>query len=201
MEQKMKNPFCSVDALGFPHFTLKDVARYKLLPNNHRFVTGNNYLWAYKAGFLVYNKHRIVKYAKEYNIPVMLLAGVAAAEAGGKPDRIKGYGVLQIRQFIDIFKRNKNTSNSTSVGAVAIQLRAAAETLGIDPNGLTNLQQLQLSNCLLNNDFNLRIVAQHLRNLIILTIQMRIPAILLTNKLFLPAPVITEGNYAASRTF
>ncbi len=106
-------------------------------------------------------------YAREYNIPVLLLAGVAVAEAGGKPDRMKGYGVLQIRQLIDLINRNNSLSNSTSVGALAIQLRAAAETMGIDAVKLTSGQQLQLSVCLLNNDFNIKVVAKHLHDLIL----------------------------------
>ncbi|MCU5771821.1 hypothetical protein N5923_04035 [Erwiniaceae bacterium BAC15a-03b] len=163
----MVNPFCKVDELGFPHFTAVDYIRFRFFPDNQRFLTGNNYLWAYKAGFLVYNRDRIMRYAREYNIPVLLLAGVAVAEAGGKPDRMKGYGILQIRQLIDLIKRNNSLSNRTSIGALAIQLRAAAETMGIDAAKLTHTQQFQLSACLLNNDFNIKVVAKHLHDLIL----------------------------------
>ncbi|MDC9597219.1 hypothetical protein [Xenorhabdus anantnagensis] len=163
----MSNPYCVVDELGFPRFDGVDFLRYKALPNNPRYVTGESYLWAYKAAYLQYNTERIKKYAHEANIPVLLLAGVAVAEAGGTPDRFKAYGVLQIRQmFYDTFNGNNKKSNATSVGVLAIQLRAAAETLRIDPSTLTTTQQLQLSNCLLTDDFNIRIVAYHLRDLI-----------------------------------
>lgn len=84
------------------------------------------------------------------------------------PERTKSYGVLQVYQLLDLFKRSGNKkSNSTSVGSLAIQLRAAAETLGIDPDKLTSTQQLQLANCLLDDDFNISIVARHLKDLIV----------------------------------
>ncbi|CDL83622.1 conserved hypothetical protein [Xenorhabdus szentirmaii DSM 16338] len=165
---KVKNPYCTVDELGFPRFDGVDFIRYKFLFNSDTLVTGESYLWAYKAAYLQYNKNLIIKYAHEANIPVLLLAGVAVAEAGGTPDRFKAYGVLQIRQiFNDTFNGDNKKSNATSVGVLAIQLRAAAETLGIDPSTLTTKQQLQLSNCLLTDDFNIKVVAMHLRDLII----------------------------------
>lgn len=140
---KMANPYCTIDELGFPRFDGVDFLRYKALPNSPRYVTGESYLWAYKAAYLQYNTERIKKYAHEANIPVLLLAGVAVAEAGGTPDRFKAYGVLQIRQiFYDTFNGNNKKSNATSVGVLAIQLRAAAETLRIDPSTLTTIQQL-----------------------------------------------------------
>ncbi len=145
---------------------LKD-NRYRWLPNNPRYLTGKSYLWAYKAAYLQYNKNLIIKYAHQEKIPILLLAGVAVSEAGGTPDRFKAYGVLQMKQMADIFHRNNKTSNSTSVGVLAIQLRAAAETLGIDPSTLTTTQQLQLANCLLTDDFNIKVVAKHLRDLIL----------------------------------
>ena len=156
-----------LDEKNFPHWNGLDFLRYFALPNNQSLLTGENYLWAYKAAFLVYNRELIKQYAHEEKIPVLLLAGVAVAEVDGTPERLKGYGVLQFRQIVDLFTDDNRYSNSVSVGAVAIQLRAAAETLGMDPERLTNKQQFDLSNCLLNNDFNLRVVAKHLRDLIL----------------------------------
>lgn len=76
--------------------------------------------------------------------------------------------MLQFRQLLEFLLRKDNKwSNSVSVGSVAIQLRAVAETLRLDPAQLSALQQFQLATCLYNNDFNLRIVAQHLKELII----------------------------------
>ncbi|MEE3651819.1 MULTISPECIES: hypothetical protein [unclassified Brenneria] len=163
----MRNQFCDVDALGFPKFTGFDFIRYHL-PESSTYVTGKSYLWAYKSAYLAYNKDKIIRYAHEEKIPVLLLAGVAIAEVGGVPERFKAYGVLQFRQMInDTINGNNKSSNSTSVGSLAIQLRAAAETIGLPPSSLTSRQQLQLSNCLLSDDFNIRVVAKHLRELIL----------------------------------
>lgn len=161
------NPYCKVDELGFPKFTLPDFLRYRILSNDPRHVTGTSFLWAYKAAYLRYNKELIIKYAHQERIPVLLLAGVAVSEVGGTPDRLKAYGVLQVKQMVDKIYKNNKFSNSTSVGGLAIQLRAAAETLGIDPASLNTTQQLQLANCLLSDDFNIKVVARHLRELIL----------------------------------
>ncbi|EHK7310565.1 hypothetical protein H6286_004800, partial [Escherichia coli] len=108
------------------------------------------------------------QYAKEAQIPLLLLAGVAAAEVGGMPERFKPVGVLQLKIILEaVSKRGGNTySNSTSVGSVAIQLGVAARTIGIHPDLLSSFEQFQLSQCLLNDRFNIRVVAFHLRDLI-----------------------------------
>ena len=162
------NRYCRVTGANFPHWTLLDFLRFWALPDNHRFITGKSYLWAYKAAWLVYNKRSILAIAREEQISPLLLAGVAAAEVGGTPERLKGYGVLQFRQVIEKAAHQDNRwSNAVSVGAVAIQLRAVAETLGLDTAQLTASDQFQLANCLLDNDFNLRVVARHLRQLVL----------------------------------
>ncbi|ARA77758.1 hypothetical protein RC90_12470 [Pectobacterium brasiliense] len=165
----MKNQFCNVKSTSsFPKWNGIDFAIWQYLPDDEVLVTGEPRLWAYKAAYLNYNRDKIKKYALSERVPILLLAGVAVAEVGGVPERAKSYGVLQVYQLLDLFKRSGNKkSNSTSVGSLAIQLRAAAETLGIDPETLTSTQQLQLANCLLDDDFNIRIVAGHLRELII----------------------------------
>lgn len=48
-----------------------------------------------------------------------------------------------------------------------MQLRAAAETLGIDPATLTTTEQLQLAGCLMDDSFNIQLAARHLRDLIL----------------------------------
>ena len=50
---------------------------------------GRAYLEAYKDDWVVYNKFRIKGSAEQYRIPPALLACVAWAEVGGKPDGIK----------------------------------------------------------------------------------------------------------------
>ncbi|QQA77819.1 hypothetical protein [Pectobacterium parmentieri] len=166
----MKNMFCDINSTStFPKWDFIDAGLWYLLPDDERYVTGDIRLWAYKAAYLQYNKNKIITHANREKIPALLLAGIAISEAAGTPERFKAYGVLQFYQIRDYFNNSGNTiSNKTSIGSLAIQLRAAAETLGIDPSTLSTTQQLQLSNCLLDDDFNISIVAKHLKSLIIL---------------------------------
>lgn len=160
--------FCDVDEYGFPHWNGFDAFRWYALPTNWGFMTGNAYLWLYKTSWLIYHRNMIKQYAKEAEIPAFLLAGVAVSEVGGMPERFKGLGVLQARQVLDELTGEENHySNKTSVGSIAIQLGVAAETLGIDPTTLDHFQQFRLANCLLDNSFNIRVVAFHLRDLIL----------------------------------
>lgn len=160
--------FCTVDKHGFPHWDGIDFLRWKILPTNWGLITGDAYLWVYKSAWLVYHRDLVKQYAHEARIPDFLLAGVAVSEVGGTPERFKGVGVLQARMVIEeLIGSNNEYSNSTSVGSIATQLGVAAKTLGIDPASLDHFQQFQLSQCLLNNDFDIRVVAFHLRDLIL----------------------------------
>lgn len=147
-----------------------DFLRWMVLPTDWDFVTGDAYLWVYKTAWLVHHRNLIKQYAHEAQVPDLLLAGVAVSEVGGMPDRAKSIGVLQAKQVIDEIRGEKNKcSNKTSVGSIAIQPGVAAETLGIDPTTLDHFQQFRLSQCLclLDNNFNIRVVAFHLRDLIL----------------------------------
>lgn len=161
--------FCRVDKHGFPHWDGFDFLRWYVLPDNWSYYTGTSYLWLYKTAWLIHHRGMIRQYAREAQIPELLLAGVAVSEVGGTPERFKSVGVLQLRQLLEIIMRRKDNkySNSTSVGSIAIQLRAAAQTIGIRPDTLTFSQQYKLSQCLLDNHFNIRVVAFHLRDLIL----------------------------------
>lgn len=161
--------FCDVDEYGFPHWNGFDFFRWYALPTNWYLMTGKAYLWYYKTAWLVHHRAKIKQYAYEARIPELLLAGVAVSEVGGTPERFKGVGVLQFRQIIEevYHKDNNELSNSTSVGSIAIQIGVAAQTIGIQPDMLTSFQQFRLSQCLLDNSFNIRVVAFHLHDLIL----------------------------------
>lgn len=161
--------FCNVDKDGFPHWNGFDFFRWYVLPDNWNYHTGSAYLWLYKTAWLIHHRGMIKEFAREAQIPEILLAGVAVAEVGGTPERFKSVGVLQFRQLLETITRRTDNkySNSTSVGSIAIQLRAAAQTIGIRPDTLTSFQQFKLSQCLLDNRFNIRVVAFHLRDLIL----------------------------------
>ncbi|WP_342322525.1 hypothetical protein AAEY27_19970 [Kosakonia sp. BYX6] len=161
--------FCKVDKEGFPHWDGFDFFRWYALPDNWNYITGTAYLWLYKTAWLIHHREMIKQFAREAQIPELLLAGVAVSEVGGTPERFKSTGVLQFRQLLEeIMRKSDNSySNSTSVGSIAIQLRTAAQTIGIRPDTLTSFQQYKLSQCLLDNRFNIRVVAFHLRDLIL----------------------------------
>ncbi|WP_320338598.1 hypothetical protein [Citrobacter amalonaticus] len=143
--------------------------RWYALPTNWYFMTGKAYLWYYKTAWLVHHRNKIKQYAYEARIPELLLAGVAVAEVGGTPERFKGVGVLQFRQVIEeiLGKNNNELPNATSIGSIAIQIGVAARTIGIHPNTLSHFQQFKLSQCLLDDSFNIRVVAFHLHDLIL----------------------------------
>ncbi|MBB1199145.1 hypothetical protein EGM70_02345 [Enterobacteriaceae bacterium 89] len=160
--------FCQVDEYGFPHWNGLDLFRWYALPTNWDLMTGDAYLWLYKTSWLFYYRNSIVQYASEAEIPSLLLAGVAVAEVGGTPEMTKGTGILIARQVLDeILGREHRSANKTSVGSIAIQIGVAAETLGIDPRTLDHFQEYRLAQCLLDNRFNIRLVAFHLRDLIL----------------------------------
>lgn len=161
--------FCKIDEYGFPHWDGFDFLRWYTLPTNWTLSTGSAHLWLYKTAWLVHHRMMLQQSAREAHIPVLLLAGVAVAEVGGTPERFKSVGVLQFRQILEkIMQREDNRrSNATSVGSIAIQIGVAASTLKIRPDTLSSFEQFQLSQCLLDNRFNINVVAFHLRDLIL----------------------------------
>lgn len=159
-----KNVFCEPAQTKFPRWDLMDYTISKWEKNGEEYW-GQSYLFLYKDSFVKYHKDLIIKYASEAKIPVLLLADVAWQEAGGKPDNLKPQ-VLLYRQLIDKFRSNNDYSNSVSVGVVAMQIRVVAELLGINPKNISSRQQLQIGRCLLSDDFNLKMVSLHLRDLI-----------------------------------
>ena len=82
--------FCDVDEYGFPHWNGFDMFQWYVLPTDWEYMTGNAYLWLYKTSWLIYHRSMIKQFAKEAQIPELLLAGVAVAEVGGTPERLKG---------------------------------------------------------------------------------------------------------------
>lgn len=161
-----KNPYCTPGHNTFPRWDMMDVSIWKLTPSDAKTYSGKEYLLLYKDSYVKYHRNAIIQSAENVGIPPSLLAGVAWEEAGGTPDRLKSNGVLLWRQFLDFFKDNNDHSNKTSIGIIAMQIRVVAEILGIDPRSLSTKQQLQISRCLESDDFNIKIVAMHLRDLI-----------------------------------
>lgn len=163
--------FCSPNSTtSHPKWTSWDYLRWKYLPT--KMGGGRRYLLAYKDSWVLFNKHRIQAAAKEAKIPILLLAGVAWIEVGGDPDFIDSL-IFPVRSFdwsgpdyIDNHLSVTRHPHKTSFGSVSIQLRRAAETMGINLNGINYEQQTKLCRCLQTDWFNLNVVAKHLHELI-----------------------------------
>lgn len=95
--------------------------------------------------------------AREYDLPELLVAGVAWIEVGGKPPALDD-AAFEKRRF-------RGNPLLTSYGHVAIQLRRAAEELGYDLEAINHLQVNQIIESLRDPQQNLFIVGRHLDRL------------------------------------
>lgn len=144
------------------------IARWVALPS--ALGGGKEFLYRFKDMWVVGHKETILRYSRMYRLPPLLLAGVAWSEVGGKPDWID-VPVYEFRKFDhsgDPFLEPLTITRKpglTSFGDVQIQLRRAAETLGLDFEKLDSRQREMLLECLSDEENNLAIVAKHLSQL------------------------------------
>jgi hypothetical protein len=160
--------FCAPDNTNHPKWNSWDIFKWRAL--SEKMGGGRAYLEAYKDGWIVYNKFRIKDAAQQHRIPPVLLACVAWAEVGGKPDGIKRpafQGRTLQRTLAGRPVKFGKPPEETSVGAVSIQLRVASKELGIPIELLSYSDRMNLITCLETDTFNLHVVAQHLKNLIL----------------------------------
>lgn len=108
--------------------------------------------------------------AKKYDIPTFLLAGVVYNEYSGKPE-ITDDLAFAVRSFdwsgpdwVDEMTITKNP-DSTSFGNVSMQVRRAAETVGLDDEGLNNKDRDEIIENLKDPITNIFIAAKHLEDL------------------------------------
>lgn len=153
-----------------PVWGLIDVARWKTVPE--RFGGGKAYIQKFKDGWIVHNKVHIKSSAQKERIPAELLAGVCWIEVGGDPNFIDSVA-FNVRAFDwsgpDWIDKNLTITNNpakTSFGAVSMQLRTAAQTIGLNPSAMSHSELSGLATCLQKDIFNIQIVAKHLRQLI-----------------------------------
>lgn len=133
---------------------------------------GIPYIQRFKDAWVEHNKAFIKTAATQYKMPPELLAGVCWIEVGGDPNFIDRVA-FEVRSFdwsgppwVD---RNLTITNSpikTSFGSVSIQLRTAAQTMGLNPSEMSTTQFRSLATCLQKDIFNINVVARHLRQLI-----------------------------------
>ncbi len=131
---------------------------------------GKTYLYGYKDAWVRAHKELIVSLSKKYNMPPELLGGVAWIETGGKPYSSK-YDVFLIRYFDhmgDPWMRSwtiTKDTEQTSVKPLGIQMRRAAEEMGVDFNSLSLADKNRLFFCVSNANNALAIAAKHLWDL------------------------------------
>lgn len=169
----------------YPKFNLYDFACWKFLPS--KWGCGKNHLWSFKYSWIRHNKQHIKNASADNDIPPFLLAGVALTEVGGKD--FTDWPAFLVRSFdwsgpdwVDSHLTITKNPLETSMGAVSIQLRRAAETMGIDPYSLKDEQLLYLAGALQSDKFNLQIVAKHLRQLLFVDYPMLLKAEELTDE-------------------
>jgi len=161
---------CSVTTTSYGNFDwgYSDVLVWKVLP---KWLGGDpDLLRNYKDSWVRTHRALIKKLSAQYNLPPELLAGVAWIEVGGKPYSSKLI-LYRFRQFdhlgdpllepLTITKK----PGLTSTGAVAIQLRRAAEAMGVKFETLSDADKNRLVDCLQVDENDLVIVARHLSQL------------------------------------
>jgi len=151
-----------------PIWGIIDLLRWKLLPE--KAGGGKQYIQKFKDTWVRYNRERIKVAAHKYNFPPELLAGVCWIEVAGDPNFIDRVA-FEVRSFdwsgppaIDKFAITKHPAK-TSFGSVSMQLRTAAQTLGMNPDEMNTKQFRELANCLERDVFNIETAARHIRQL------------------------------------
>lgn len=127
-----------------------------------------NHLRDYKDQWIRDHATSIELQARANDLPPELLAGTAWNEVGGDPVWIDdiAHDVRSFDHMADPYLPTvTNDPSLTSAGDVSIQLRRAAESLGMDPNNLSYSDRLAIMNLLKNDQANLQIVGDHLRDL------------------------------------
>lgn len=159
----LKKRFCTIPQTKFRKWDEIDVLFWKLGRNDARGRSGVFYLNAYKDAYVQYNRDKIINHANAAGIRSDLLGAVAWIESGGMPENFK-FQVFEAKRMIGLANK---PIDKTSFGSVAAQIRVAAVTFGLDPSELTTRDQLELATCLMEDDFNLRVTANYLRDLIL----------------------------------
>lgn len=161
-----ENEFCDINDKGnnSPAWSNLDFAIRFLVPDS--IGHGVKRLSRFKTAFVRHNRMTIIAAAHEYRLPPELLAGVAWIESGGKPNTWKSM-IYASRMLIEheIGQGHLKAANKTSFGFMSMQIRAAAETLGLDSSTLDLAKQQQLAACLETDTYVIRLAAKHLRML------------------------------------
>ena len=140
-------------------WTIGDIVKWKT-------TGGDDYIHKEKIGFIKNYKDVILDAAEKYNIPPVLLAGVAYVEYGGDPMWIDdiAYAVRSFDwsgpKWVDENLTITKNPDFTSFGNTSIQVRRALEMLGYDASSASRkavidslkdpIQNIYLTACHLN---------------------------------------------------
>jgi hypothetical protein len=133
-----------------PAWGVVNIVKWKFWPA--RWGGGRPYLELFKDTWVYHNRAHILSAAKRYGYQPELLAGVFWNEGGGDPDSID-WPTFDSRRMVRAFTRNPSKSlgmlsvhpSKTSIAPGSIQLRRAADVLGLDINKMTPQEQQDLS--------------------------------------------------------
>lgn len=160
---------CSVSN-NSARWSVVDFLTWRYLPE--RLGGGKAYIQRFKDTWVAHNRMHIRAASNGFKFPPELLAGVCWIEAGGDPTIID-IVAFEVRSFdwsgpdwVDHHLTISKAPTQTSFGAASMQLRTAAQTLGLDQAAMDSGQWRALANCLENDIFNIQTVARHLRQLI-----------------------------------
>ena len=146
-----------------------DVVRWKM---PKRFGGGDHHLYTFKDTWVAHNKDTIKSAAEENRFAPLLMAGVCWIEVAGDPQFIDSVA-HSVRSFDwmgpDWVDRNMTITRrpeKTSFGPISMQLRTAAQTLGMDIADMDYSARSKLGMCLEVDVYNINLAAKHLRDLL-----------------------------------
>jgi hypothetical protein len=132
-------------------------------------IVGNeNYIYEFKEQWVSGYKDVIKAAADKFDIPSLLLAGVAYNEVGGDPLWIDdaAYATRTFDHLADPYLPTiTKEPELTSFGNVSIQVRRAIETLGYESDSLDTEQEQMIIDSLKDPKQNIFIAAAHLADL------------------------------------
>ena len=152
-------------ANGTKEWTTKDIVLWKA-----PVIGKESYLFDFKSQWVTGYKDVINDAAKRYDVPPVLLAGVCFTEVAGDPLWIDEVA-YQVRKFDHLADpvleplTITEKPEKTSFGNVSMQVRRAAETVGLKYSDVEPQQERDLINMLKNPKENIFLAARHLAQL------------------------------------
>lgn len=135
-------------------------------------------IFDFKAQWVDGYSDTIKQAAEEYDLPELLVGGMAFNEVGGQLETISDRAIYDVRHMMEdmpeaikklipqkIKEKITAPKEHTSFGNTSIQLANAAQELGYDPNNLTPTQREIVIESLQDSRQSIFISAKHLRTL------------------------------------